>query len=254
MLPNLFDLLFADIALKEKTDLSFYEMQVYSQNGEDGVIGAIFRKIKTTNRFFVEFGVETGGECNTLLLYAEGWKGLLMDLGYSNPKIGLYQETVTAENINALFKKYQVPLEFDLLSIDVDRNDFYLWMALNYRPRIVVIEFNATLGPSKDKVVLYDPHAHWDFTNYFGASLLAFYKLGRKKGYSLIYADRTGTNLFFIKDDVLKQTNAQFKNINQVKKIYRPLWQGFANDPLNRPYTSSAQLFKDSSTFSFRKT
>ena len=250
MSPTLFDHFFADIPLKEKTDLNFYEMQIYSQNGEDGIIGAIFKKIKTTNRFFVEFGVGSGRECNTLLLFAQGWKGLLMDLGYSNPKIGLYQEIVTAENVNFLFKKYQVPLEFDLLSIDIDRNDFYVWMALNYRPRVVVIEFNGTLGPLEDKVVLYDPHAPWDFTNYFGASLLALYKLGRKKGYSLLYADRRGTNLFFIREDVLKQTNAQFKNINQVKKIYRPVCPGYANDPLNRPYTSSAQLFKNSESIS----
>ncbi len=245
MLTNMFDHFFADVTPEEKTDLSQYEIQIYSQNGEDGVIGAIFKKIELTNRFFVEFGVENGIEYNTRLLHTQGWRGLLMDRGFSNPEIGLYQETVTAENINSLLEKYNVPLEFDLLSIDIDSNDFYVWMALNYRPRVVVIEFNGMFGPSEDKVILYDPQASWDCTNYFGASLLALYKLGRKKGYSLVYADQKGVNLFFVRDDVLKQTNAQFKNINQAKKTYRPLLMRHTEDPLKRSYTSSTRIFRN---------
>src|SRR6516164_6980128 len=41
-----------------------YGFKVYSQCDEDGIIQEIFRRIGTGNRVFVEFGVETGVECN----------------------------------------------------------------------------------------------------------------------------------------------------------------------------------------------
>jgi len=56
--------------------LNKYEYQVYSQNGEDGIIQEIFEKIGTTNKFFVEFGVESSLECNSLFLLSQGWTGV----------------------------------------------------------------------------------------------------------------------------------------------------------------------------------
>src|SRR5712692_7083734 len=53
--------------------------KVYSQNDEDGIIAEIFRRIGTTSRTFVEFGVETGIECNTVKLLIEGWRGLWIE-------------------------------------------------------------------------------------------------------------------------------------------------------------------------------
>ncbi len=173
-----------------------------------------------------------------------------MDGGYQNSSINLQQEFITAENINQLFSKYNVPDEFDLLSIDIDFNDFYVWKAISarYRPRVVVIEYNAKHLPSEDCVVLYDPMACWDKTNYFGASLLALYNLGKEKGYSLIYADTRGVNLFFLRDDLVEKSEVHFLNINDVTKIYNPPRYGagpnggHVQDPLNRGFIGSQLL------------
>jgi hypothetical protein len=53
--------------------------KVYSQHDEDGIIQEIFRRVGTTSRTFVEFGVETGAECNTTKLLIEGWRGLWIE-------------------------------------------------------------------------------------------------------------------------------------------------------------------------------
>ncbi|MFZ0565823.1 MAG: hypothetical protein WAM28_06530 [Chlamydiales bacterium] len=244
-------------ALKRKNsqenciDLSSFEFRVYSQFNEDGVLEKIFKTIGTQSKFYVEFGTESGYACNTHLLRENEWDGLLMDGGWEIPEINLFQEFITAENINGLFKKYNVPDEIDLLSIDIDFNDFYVWYALNYKPRVVVIEYNATHLPNQDKVVIYDPYYKWDGTNYFGASILALYHLGRYKGYSLVYAESHGANLFFIRDDIIESLEKEgitFRNINKVSKIYRPPRYigrpahgpngGHGQDPQNRPYTS----------------
>lgn len=102
-------------------NLQSFEKKVFSQNGEDGVIEHIFALIGFTNRYYVEIGVEDGRECNTRYLReVYDCHGIQLDRDYSNPELHLYQELITAENINQVFIKYQVPHEFDLLSIDVD--------------------------------------------------------------------------------------------------------------------------------------
>ena len=52
---------------------------MFSQNGEDGLIAEIFKRIGTTNRYFVDFGSSDGFENNTVLLLRQGWGGLWID-------------------------------------------------------------------------------------------------------------------------------------------------------------------------------
>ncbi len=235
----------------QQIDLAKHERKIFSQNGEDGVIKKIFEIIKTTNKYYVEFGVENANQCNTRNLRENcGWSGLLMDGGYENKEIGLYQEFITAENINNLFQKYNVPQEFDLLSIDIDYNDFYVWKSLDeiYQPRVVIIEYNASHLPTEDKVVKYDPNAVWDTTNYFGASIRALYNLGKRKGYSLIYANNQGVNLFFVKSSILSQIEHSFKDTNNIFLIYNSpkygsdISGGHRADDKNRKYVTSGEI------------
>ena len=231
----------------EEINLELFEQKIYSQNGEDGVLRHIFDVIGTTSKHFVEFGVQDGSECNTRYFREMfGWVGLMMDLGEEN----LQHEYIKAENINDLFQKYNVPKEFDLLSIDIDFNDFYIWQALgsNYHPRVVVIEYNATHSPEEDKISIYDPDGNWDGTNYYGASILALHNLAQKLGYSLVYADQRGVNLFFIRNDVLENCPNKFLNVNNVEKLYKPPRysngpnNGHPADPRNREYVSSQEI------------
>lgn len=232
-------------------DLSEYEKRYYCQNREDGVIEKIFETIGSTSNYYVEFGVESGKQCNTRYMREKyGWNGLLMDGGAEDLSINLRSAFITAENINDLFAKYDVPNEFDLLSIDLDYNDFYVWKAINdnYRPRVVVIEYNATHGPKEDKVVTYKSTGGWDGTDYFGASLLAFYHLGRAKGYSLVYAEYSGVNCFFIRDDVLATCPHSFISVNDVDALYQPPRYGGGGHPkdsFKRPYLTSEEILKD---------
>ena len=161
------------------------------------MLDAIFAAIGVTNRYFVEFGVEDGTECNTANLVRQGWSGLMLD-GDEHPGTLVRQEFITAENINDLFAKYHVPQVFDFLSIDIDGNDYWVWKALAYRPRVVVIEYNASVPPELSRAVVYDPKFIWDNSDYFGASLRALAEWGIRMGYELVYCERAGGNTFFI--------------------------------------------------------
>lgn len=199
-------------------NINNFEKKIYSQNGEDGIIEAIFNKIGTTNKYFVEFGVKEGTECNTRLLREKEWDGLWMDNdGYGN--LLTKKEFITAENINELFKKYNVPENFDLLSIDIDFNDYWVWKAIEgYFPRVVIIEYNASILPTQSLTVKYEPTRMFDETNYFGASLLAYAKLADKKGYTLVGCDNNGVNAFFVKKEVVKDNFI----LKSVEELYRP--------------------------------
>ncbi len=217
-LRNLFVFLIAPfLRNKNIEDINIFEQRFYSQNGEDGIIKIIFDKIGITNKFCVEFGVGDGGECNTRYLVEAGWSFLHMDCNVCSD-LSIKKEFVTAENVNFLFKKYAVPEEFDLLSIDVDLNDYWIWKAISgYSPRVVVIEYNASISPAESLAVEYDPSAHWDGTNYFGASLLALAKLGTKKGYALVGCDSAGVNAFFVRDYLIED-KFEIKSIEQLYK------------------------------------
>ena len=201
-------------------NINRFEATIFSQCGEDGILDAIFNKIGTTNKYFVEFGVQDGVECNTRFLREKrGWSGLMMDGGDNNPEI-IKKEFITAENINDLFKKYEVPGEFDLLSIDIDGNDYWVWKAIDesYSPHVVAMEYNSSVLPNESKTIEYEPDFVWDHTDYFGASLLALVKLAKMKGYTLVGCNNLGTNAFFVRDDKIKDSFI----LKEMQQLYRP--------------------------------
>jgi hypothetical protein len=190
-----------------------YGFKVYSQCDEDGILQEIFRRIGTKSRTFVEFGVESGIECNTVKLLMEGWNGLWLDGTAANlaqirstfnsqiaeGRLRAIESFITAENINSLIQQGRLSGEIDLLSIDIDMNDYWVWKAIEIvKPRVVVIEYNATLRPPMSLVVPYNPAQTWNGSNYFGASLEALTRLGREKGYRLVGCNFNGGNAFFV--------------------------------------------------------
>lgn len=187
------------------------EKKIYSQNGEDGIIEDLLNKIGIKNKFFVEFGVYDGNECNSKYFREyHGFDGVCWDGDFQRPEQKIFKEFVTAENINELFQKYNIPDEFDFLSIDIDYNDLWVWKALDekYKPNLVVVEYNCAFPPPISLTVPYDALADWDHeTNYMGASLSALSKLATEKGYTLIYCDNIGVNSFFIRNDLFEKLN-----------------------------------------------
>ncbi len=194
-----------------------YGYKVYSQNDEDGIIVEIFRRIGATNRTFVEFGVETGIECNTVKLLVEGWRGLWIEANpasvaairndfapfIADGRLVVIESRVTAENINGLIAQSGLGGEIDVLSIDIDSNDYWVWKAIDaVNPRMVVIEYNATLRPPMSVVVPYRPDAEWDGSNFQGASLEALVKLGGQKSYRIVGCSIAGVNAFFVRADL----------------------------------------------------
>ena len=206
-----------------RNPLNAHELSVHSQNGEDGILLYLFTQIGTTNQKFVEFGIGNGSECNTANLSLNfGWTGLLMEanlhkateaqifysqqLKNSAKNVTVLPAWVTPANINELIRSQNITGEIDLLSIDIDGNDYWVWQAVRViQPRIVVIEYNATFGSEHAVTIPYTPNFDRYQSHpsgfYHGASLAALNKLGQKKGYNLVGCDSMGTNAFFVHQD-----------------------------------------------------
>lgn len=176
-------------------------MQSYSQWQEDIILSHIFNQIGTTNKLCVEIGAWDGVHfSNTKLFRDNGWSAILAES--NEERLASLYDTARREpdtkafghvvSIDAMLDFFEAPAEPDLLSIDVDGDDYYLWEDMTkYRPRVVVIEYNQTVPLGFD--------IKQQRGGSFGASFEALINLGHRKRYSLIRA--TTTNLVFIHSD-----------------------------------------------------
>lgn len=218
-----------------KLFLEQYGFKVYSQNDEDGIISEIFNRIGVINKRFVEFGVENGLECNTHYLLLKGWSGLWIE-GNSqcyneiNKKFAPVIKTgqlkckeafITVDNINSLIQENGFMGEIDLLSIDIDGNDYYVWEAIDsIMPRVVIIEYNAKFPPECNWIMAYNAEHLWDGSDRQGASLKALEELGQKKGYQLVGTNLNGINAFFVKRELCKNF---FPMPANAESLYNPM-------------------------------
>ncbi len=197
------------------TALTGFELRAFSQNGEDGVLAEILRRTGAPARQFVEFGVESGREGNCVYLAdAAGWQGLFMEADdqmfrqleskyAAHGRVRTICARVCTQNIEQLLAQGDVPAEPDVLSIDVDGQDYWIWETIeSYRPRVVVIEYNSSLDPRRRLVQPDEPGHAWDGTDYYGASLGALHSLAERKGYRLVHTDLSGVNAFFVRADL----------------------------------------------------
>lgn len=202
------------------------EFSTFSQNGEDGMLLYLFARIGTTTKRVIELGAGDGIECNaTNLVVHHGWNGLLIDgdpsliakgqqfyASIRNPwrfrRTGptLAAHWITRDTINDLIAQKGFVGEVDLLSLDLDGVDYWIWDALTIRPRAVILEYNNRWSAAQSVTVPYADRfagdAMQDKPGYFGASLAAFANLGARKGYRLVGCNSPNTNAIFLRDDV----------------------------------------------------
>lgn len=193
--------------------------RLLSQNQEDGMLWSLFQHIGTTTKTFVELGSgATGG--NAAMLAGEfGWTGLLVEgdqgkveyAGRRFPRAKAVCAWITPETVNDLLERNGFAGEVDLLSVDVDGVDYWVWQAITVcSARLVMLEYNSMFGPDRAVTVPYDPKFNRRDHRfcYYGASLSAMTQLSATKGYRLVAVEPTGVNAFFLRNDVAPEIPA----------------------------------------------
>lgn len=225
-----------------QVQLAAHEVRAFSQNGQDGILAFLLDTVGVESRRFVEFGIGDGSENNCAnLALTFGWSGLFLEIDpaqverarrfYADApsvapgQVRIEQAQVTAENIDELLREHGAG-EVDLLSLDIDGSDLWVWRAITaIDPRVVAIEFNASFGPERSVSVPYDPgfdrYAAHASGFYHGASLAALAKVGAEKGYVLVGCDSRGTDAFFVK----RELAAGMLREVAPAEAFRPLWE-----------------------------
>lgn len=184
-----------------------YARDITSQNGENGIVEKVLEVIGNNDKWCVEFGSWDGKRCSNSfdLIDSKGYSAVLIEgdrrrfrdlieTFKGNKKVIPVNSFVgfgENDNLDSILKKTGIPLDFDFLSIDIDGNDYHVWEAVrDYKPKVVVIEFNPTIQNSVEFV---QPR---DIRITQGSSILSMARLGKKKGYELVSC--TTNNAFFV--------------------------------------------------------
>lgn len=199
-----------------------YRKDYYSLSGEDGIIEEILRRLQIKNGWFVEFGAWDGKKwSNTFHLLEQGWEGIdiegdlerfkdLTKVAKDFPKLHIMEKMVSTKGDNRLdnlLSQFPIPHGFEVLSIDIDYNDYWVWKAFqNYKPKIVIIEINSRIRPGIES------------TENCKTSFTSMINLGKQKGYTPVC--HTG-NIIFVRNDLVKELNLTQKELDNPNSLFR---------------------------------
>lgn len=185
----------------------------FSKKGEDGLLAFILSKIPDKTGWCVEFGAWDGkSESNTYYFISEqNYHGVMIE---ADPfKYNLLRENVKmygticvnafvrpeGENkLDNILSLTPIPKQFDLLSIDIDGDDYHVWQSLDkYQPKVVIIEINIRNKPGVKRINKQGSQimrgntgtsvsSMWGITGYTGTSISSMTELAISKQYSLV--------------------------------------------------------------------
>ncbi|MAT49215.1 MAG: hypothetical protein CMA27_05240 [Euryarchaeota archaeon] len=221
--------------LNKSEDLSSKEFQIFSQNGEDGIILHLLKELQIRQNKCIEIGAG-GVSSNILNLNLNfGFESVFLDgdskalniqkenknhLIHNFKNIGKSEyivNMVIPETIQELNKQLRLE-DFALCSLDIDGIDYYIFeKLLDYQIPIFVVEYNSLLGVEKKySVPLVENFSRYEYHKselVFGASLDALNYIAEQKNYSLVYCENNGVNAFFVNN---KYINSEIKKIDPV--------------------------------------
>ena len=245
-----------------KNSLISHKKNIFSENGEDGIIEKIFSEIKPKSNLCCEFGAWDGiwaSNCRNLIVN-HNWNAIMIegDKDKSKDLVNTYADNShvhcfnyfvdTKKNslTNILTEEWKENLDY--LIIDIDGLDYEIFENLDFYPLVICIEVNTGHSPEINVKIPREIAK-----NNVGQPLQYFVNIAKSKGYELVCF--TG-NAFFIKKDLLGSTNikpisakdAYLQHLktmpNHVKEHLYFVNKGTVNPfyKYNNPYLSKSNL------------
>lgn len=233
-----------------RVDLKAAESHTYSHAGRDGVLQKIFEVIEPTSRFVFEFGAANGIRASNSrrFILHEGWRALLIEYAdklaeqckqeyRDNSRVTVVHAPTTPDNIVALMQTAGVPEDIDLITVDIDCYDFYVWKKIvgAYKPKVVMVEINTAFPPPIRCAVPYIPEnlSHnqkmlgGPQDDFYGASLQMYCDLNTEQGYALVHI--VENDAFFVRQEFCSRFGLED---NSPETLYiEPAWGGRSRLP-----------------------
>jgi hypothetical protein len=217
---------------KIESPLLKYAFNVNSQFGEDGILERMFAILQIPRGYCVEFGASDGRSLSNTynLIQNHGWSGLLIEANIDlyrnlcetyqgNPNVKMLNCSVDIEGdrtIDSLLRMSKHQREVDLMSIDIDGMDYFIFESMSeFRPKVLVIEFNPSIPNDVVFIQAKNNKVHQ------GSSLAAMVELAKIKRYELVCA--TATNAIFVCAELYLLFGLE---TNHIDKLYRPPMNG----------------------------
>jgi hypothetical protein len=239
-------------------ELLRFRRNIYSQNGEDGILAEILERLKIDLGWFCEFGAWDGKYLsNSYRLLQNGWKGVMIegdeqrykDLeatakgfdGRLHTICKFVAHSPGPDSLDSLLRGTPIPKDFDVLSIDVDGLDYYIWQGFTeYSPKVVIIEVNSHYPPGVE---------HVEGGKNATSSFTSMVKLGREKGYVPVV--HTG-NVFFVRSDIVDKVANGDPKLNDSTNQFR-YTSTSAEGSLSKQFTRFRQRLTDRIFYSHLK-
>lgn len=205
-----------------------FSKNIHSQNGEDGIIEELLRRLGISSGWVCEFGAWDGIYLsNTFHLVEKGFKAVFIEADSERyvdllktaekhditPINALVDHNDTENSLDNLLSKTRIPIDFDVLSIDIDSYDYQVWKAVKvYQPKMVIIEINSSINTDVDYIN--------DSVKCFGTGFKPMYELGVEKGYTFVL--HTG-NMIFVRNDLFHKLKIRYNN---PVENFNPNWGG----------------------------
>ncbi len=199
--------------VKKPAWLLGHSLNIYSQSGEDGILEKIIEMLPEIDKWCVEFGAADGIWCSNTrnLILKQNYSAVLIESNKeayekltenykSNKKVKSLYDIVGFNGVQTLdyilYTKSHVfiPTNFDLLSMDVDGNEYHIWKSMEiFKPKVICAEYNYNI-PTEVRFI-----QKADIRVNVGSSLQSMIDLGKEKGYELICV--TEFNAIFVRKE-----------------------------------------------------
>lgn len=227
-----------------------WEFSAFSQNGEDGIVDYLCSCLGSSNRYFVEIGASHGLENNTAYLaFAHRWSGLMVEADRGKVAwartnlqpfgfgVEFLEHRVVPDRLDAVVDR-MLERAPDVFSLDIDSVDYYVARQLmdlpDFRPKIVIVEYNSAFGPDRSVTVEYrDPFTRREHPSglYYGVSVQGWRHFWERHGYRFVTVDRNGVNAVFADPAAMKPGSLEglqplrfAENVSQ-RRIHRSSWE-----------------------------
>lgn len=211
-----------------------YKKEGFGQKGTDGITAEVVKRLGIERGWFVDVGAWDGKYIsNTYQLLLDGWNGVEIECNdvrwwnlikntvcqprFKRQEIYPILALVKHNDLENYLRPTHLPKDFDLLNIDVDSWDYWIWKNMtDYSAKIVIIEVDGRpLGEEFIQPPDRPPIPTVARVN--GASFTSMLKLAQKKGYRL--ACHCG-NMFFVRNDWMDKLNLPKEELDNPDSLY----------------------------------